>query len=398
MNNNDIFNAITGWSSEFVAIRRDIHRYPELGFEEHRTSTLVANRLSAWGYSVERGLGGTGVVGQLKRGQSQRRLGLRADMDALPITEANDFDHVSHHAGVMHACGHDGHTAMLLAAARYLAEEGKFDGTVNLIFQPAEEGLGGAKRMMEDGLFNKYPCDAIFAMHNMPGVTQGHLLLRDGPAMASSDRVIVVIKGIGGHAAMPHHASDPVVAAASIVMALQTVVSRNVDPQQTAVITVGALNAGDADNVIPQTATLKLSVRALDPNVRNLLEERIKALVHEQAKSFGVDAIVDYKRVNPVLVNTVTETEFARGVALDLVGADRVNLQCRAQTGSEDFAFMLEQLPGSYILIGNGEGDSAGACMLHDPNYEFNDDNLSIGATYWVRLAERYLHNDPQNI
>ncbi len=398
MNNNDIFNAITGWSSEFVAIRRDIHRYPELGFEEHRTSTLVANRLSAWGYSVERGLGGTGVVGQLKRGQSQRRLGLRADMDALPITEANDFDHVSHHAGVMHACGHDGHTAMLLAAARYLAEEGKFDGTLNLIFQPAEEGLGGAKRMMEDGLFNKYPCDAIFAMHNMPGVTQGHLLLRDGPAMASSDRVIVVIKGIGGHAAMPHHASDPVVAAASIVMALQTVVSRNVDPQQTAVITVGALNAGDADNVIPQTATLKLSVRALDPNVRNLLEERIKALVHEQAKSFGVDAIVDYKRVNPVLVNTVTETEFARGVALDLVGADRVNLQCRAQTGSEDFAFMLEQLPGSYILIGNGEGDSAGACMLHDPNYEFNDDNLSIGATYWVRLAERYLHNDPQNI
>jgi len=398
LNNNDIFNAITGWSSEFVAIRRDIHRYPELGFEEHRTSTLVANRLSAWGYSVERGLGGTGVVGQLKRGQSQRRLGLRADMDALPITEANDFDHVSHHAGVMHACGHDGHTAMLLAAARYLAEEGKFDGTLNLIFQPAEEGLGGAKRMMEDGLFNKYPCDAIFAMHNMPGVTQGHLLLRDGPAMASSDRVIVVIKGIGGHAAMPHHASDPVVAAASIVMALQTVVSRNVDPQQTAVITVGALNAGDADNVIPQTATLKLSVRALDPNVRNLLEERIKALVHEQAKSFGVDAIVDYKRVNPVLVNTVTETEFARGVALDLVGADRVNLQCRAQTGSEDFAFMLEQLPGSYILIGNGEGDSAGACMLHDPNYEFNDDNLSIGATYWVRLAERYLHNDPQNI
>ena len=398
MNNNDIFNAITGWSSEFVAIRRDIHRYPELGFEEHRTSTLVANRLSAWGYSVERGLGGTGVVGQLKRGQSQRRLGLRADMDALPITEANDFDHVSHHAGVMHACGHDGHTAMLLAAARYLAEEGKFDGTLNLIFQPAEEGLGGAKRMMEDGLFNKYPCDAIFAMHNMPGVTQGHLLLRDGPAMASSDRVIVVIKGIGGHAAMPHHASDPVVAAASIVMALQTVVSRNVDPQQTAVITVGALNAGDADNVIPQTATLKLSVRALDPNVRNLLEERIKALVHEQAKSFGGDAIVDYKRVNPVLVNTVTETEFARGVALDLVGADRVNLQCRAQTGSEDFAFMLEQLPGSYILIGNGEGDSAGACMLHDPNYEFNDDNLSIGATYWVRLAERYLHNDPQNI
>ena len=398
MNNNDIFNAITGWSSEFVAIRRDIHRYPELGFEEHRTSTLVANRLSAWGYSVERGLGGTGVVGQLKRGQRQRRLGSRADMDALPITEANDFDHVSHHAGVMHACGHDGHTAMLLAAARYLAEEGKFDGTLNLIFQPAEEGLGGAKRMMEDGLFNKYPCDAIFAMHNMPGVTQGHLLLRDGPAMASSDRVIVVIKGIGGHAAMPHHASDPVVAAASIVMALQTVVSRNVDPQQTAVITVGALNAGDADNVIPQTATLKLSVRALDPNVRNLLEERIKALVHEQAKSFGVDAIVDYKRVNPVLVNTVTETEFARGVALDLVGADRVNLQCRAQTGSEDFAFMLEQLPGSYILIGNGEGDSAGACMLHDPNYEFNDDNLSIGATYWVRLAERYLHNDPQNI
>ena len=389
-----IFDALH--ADEFIAVRRDIHRHPELGFEEHRTSELVAERLTQWGYKVERGLGVTGVVGQLQRGTGTRRLGLRADMDALPIDEATALDHASRHAGVMHACGHDGHTAMLLAAAKYLAEKSEFDGTLNLIFQPAEEGLGGAKKMMDDGLFSKYPCDAIFAMHNMPGHPQGHLLLRDGPAMASSDNVTITLKGMGGHGAMPHRAADPVVAAASIVMALQTVVSRNIDPLDMAVVTVGALNAGNANNVIPQNATLKLSIRALDREVRDTLERRIKALVQAQAESYGVRAVIDYQRGYPVLVNTLAETDFARQVALDLVGSECVTLQSRALTGSEDFAFMLEQVPGSYLLIGNGAGDSAGACMVHNPGYDFNDDNVVVGAAYWTRLAERYLSDIPQ--
>ena len=386
-----VFDALNTQADEFVAVRRDIHRHPELGFQELRTSDLVAERLVQWGYAVERGLGGTGLVGQLKRGSGPKRLGLRGEMDALPIVEATGLAHASCHAGVMHACGHDGHTVMVLAAARYLAEKGEFNGTLNLIFQPAEEGLGGARKMMEDGLFAKYPCDAIFAMHNMPGHPQGQLLLRDGAAMASSDNVSITLEGTGGHGALPHRAVDPVVAAASIVMALQTIVSRNVDPLQTAVVTVGALNAGQAGNVIPQTASLQLSVRSLDRAVRELLEQRIKALVHAQAESFGVRASIDYRRGYPVLVNTPAETEFARQVALELVGPERVDLHARPLTASEDFAFMLEQVPGSYLLIGNGDGDSAGACMVHNPGYDFNDANLPVGAAYWALLAQRFL-------
>ncbi|HEY3048628.1 MAG TPA: M20 aminoacylase family protein [Polaromonas sp.] len=386
-----VLDALNAQAYEFIAVRRDIHRHPELGFQEHRTSDLVAERLAQWGYAVERGLGGTGLVGQLRRGSGPKRLGLRGEMDALPIAEATGLAHASCHAGVMHACGHDGHTVMVLAAAKYLAEKGEFNGTLNLIFQPAEEGLGGAKKMMEDGLFDKYPCDAIFAMHNMPGHPQGRLLLRDGAAMASSDNVTITLEGAGGHGALPHRAVDPVVAAASIVMALQTIVSRNVDPLQTAVVSVGALNAGKAGNVIPQTASLQLSVRSLDRDVRELLEQRIKALVHAQAESFGVRASIDYRRGYPVLVNTPAETDFARQVALELLGADRVELHARPLTASEDFAFMLEQVPGSYLLIGNGDGDSAGACMVHNPGYDFNDANLPIGAAYWALLAQRFL-------
>ncbi len=374
---------------EFVAVRRDIHRHPELGLSEHRTSELIASRLAAWGYEVDRGLATTGVVGTLRRGTGDKRLGLRADMDALPLQELSGVQWTSVHEGVMHACGHDGHMAMLLAAAKQLAECGDFDGTLHLIFQPAEEHPGGAKLMIEQGLFERFPCNAIFAMHNMPGTPQGVLVFRDGATMASSDDVTIRIKGKGGHGAMPHLAADPIVAAASIVMALQTIVSRNVDPQQTAIVTVGAIQAGRANNVIPQNVTMEVSVRSLDAGVRDLLEARIKALAAAQAESFGVKVEVLYKRDYPVLVNSPAETEFARQVALELLGPDQVILQGPAATGSEDFAVMLEHCPGSYLQIGNGAG--AGSCMVHNPGYDFNDDNVAIGAAYWVLLAQRFL-------
>ena len=390
----DLLEALHDAAHDFVEIRRDIHRHPELGFAEHRTAALVAERLASWGYEVTTGLGGTGVVGTLRRGTGHKRLGIRADMDALPIDETSGVAWASAHAGVMHACGHDGHTAMLLAAAQHLAQHGRFDGTLHLIFQPAEEGGGGALRMMADGLFERFPCDAVFAMHNMPGIAQGRLVLRDGPAMASSDYATITLEGTGGHGAMPHKAADPVVAAASVVLALQTVVSRNVDPQQPAVVTVGALHAGKANNVIPARATLELSVRALDREVRTLLERRIKALVAAQAESFGVQATIDWRPGYSVLVNTPAQTDFARQVALELLGPERVTLQGPALTGSEDFAFMLERVPGSYLLIGNGDGSDgqpSGACMVHNPGYDFNDDNIAVGSAYWVLLAERFL-------
>jgi hippurate hydrolase len=338
-------------------------------------------------------LGGTGLVGQIKKGSGHRAIGIRADMDALPIDEATGLSYASCNVGIMHACGHDGHTAMLLAAAKHIAQKGVFSGTVNLIFQPAEEGLGGAKKMMEDGLFKQFPCDAIFAMHNMPTHPQGHLVLRDGSAMASSDNVTITLHGKGGHGAMPHVAADPVVAGSAIVMGLQSIVARNIDPQQMAIITVGAFNAGVANNVIPQTATLRLSVRSLDRDVRILLEKRITELVHAQAQSYGVSADIDYQRGYPVLVNHLAETDFARDVAEELVGADKVVRQGRALTGSEDFAFMLEEVPGSYLLIGNGDGtgDGHGACMVHNPGYDFNDQNVAVGSAYWSLLVERFL-------
>ena len=378
---------------DYTALRRDLHQHPEIGFKEFRTSDLVAERLERWGYAVTRGLGGTGVVGQLKRGTGTRRLGLRADMDALPIQESTGLPYASRHAGLMHACGHDGHTAMLLAAAEHLATNGTFDGTLNLIFQPAEESLGGARKMMEDGLFERFPCDAIFAMHNMPGFRQGQLLLREGATMASSENILVHIEGRGGHGAMPHLSADPVVAGSAIVMGLQTIVSRNVAPLQMAVITVGAFQSGVANNVIPQSAMLKVSVRALDRGVRELLRRRIVELVEAQATSFGVQARVEFLPGYPVLVNTPEETALAREVAIALVGADHVVQQTEPLTGSEDFAYMLEAVPGSYLFIGNGDEASGGhgACMVHNPNYDFEDRNIPIGAAFWVKLTERYL-------
>ena len=394
----DLLDSLQERAAEFVNIRRAIHRHPELAFEEHQTAALVADNLRSWGYEVEQGIGGTGVVGTLVRGNGKKRLGLRADMDALPIQETSGVAWRSELPGMMHACGHDGHTAMLLAAARHLAERGDFSGTLHLIFQPGEEGGGGALRMMEDGLFERYPCDAIFAMHNMPGIPQGNLVLRQGATMASSDYATVHLHGLGGHGAMPHLACDPVVAAASIVMALQTIVSRNVDPQLTAVVTVGAIQAGQANNVIAAQARLEISVRALDPQVRKMLEQKVKAIVTAQAQSFGVQAEIDWRPGYAVLVNTEKETNIVRQVALELMGPDRVTLQGPALTGSEDFAFMLERVPGSYLLIGNGDathgGVAAHACMVHNPGYDFNDSNIPVGSAYWVLLAERFLSDE----
>ncbi|WP_433704977.1 M20 aminoacylase family protein [Paraburkholderia sacchari] len=389
MNTMAIPPAIAEIEAEMIALRHAIHAHPELGFEEFVTSDLVAERLAEWGYEVHRGLGGTGVVGTLKVGAGKQRLGLRADMDALPIQENTGLDYESRVPGKMHACGHDGHTAMLLAAARHLAQSRSFDGTLHVIFQPAEEGLGGAKRMLDEGLFERFPCDAVFAMHNMPGFPTGKLGFRPGPFMASSDTVIIDIDGRGGHGAVPHKAIDPVVVCANVVLALQTIVSRNVPPLDMAIVTVGAIHAGEAPNVIPQTAQMRLSVRALRPEVRDLLEERITTLVHAQASAYGATARIDYQRRYPVLVNDAAMTAFAQDVARDWLGEDGLIDDLPPLTGSEDFSFLLEQCAGSYLIIGNGDGE--GGCMVHNPGYDFNDDCLAPGATYWVKLAERFL-------
>ncbi|WP_156966880.1 M20 aminoacylase family protein [Paraburkholderia ferrariae] len=389
MNTMTIPPAIAAIEDEMIALRHAIHAHPELGFEEFVTSDLVAARLAEWGYVVHRGLGGTGVIGTLKVGNGARRLGLRADMDALPIHENTGLDYASRIPGKMHACGHDGHTAMLLAAAKHLAQSRSFEGTLHLIFQPAEEGLGGAKRMLDEGLFEQFPCDAVFAMHNMPGFPTGKLGFRPGPFMASSDTVIVDVDGRGGHGAVPHKAIDPVVVCANIVLALQTIVSRNVPPLDMAIVTVGAIHAGDAPNVIPQTAQMKLSVRALRPEVRDLLQARITALVQAQAAAYGATARIDYQRRYPVLVNDAQMTAFAEDVAREWLGEAGLIDEMVPLTGSEDFSFLLEQCPGSYLIIGNGDGE--GGCMVHNPGYDFNDDCLATGAAYWVKLAERFL-------
>jgi len=389
MNTMAIPAAIAAIEDEMIALRHEIHAHPELGFEEFVTSDLVAQRLTQWGYEVHRGLGGTGVVGTLKVGDGARRLGLRADMDALPIHEATGLDYASRIPGKMHACGHDGHTAMLLAAAKHLAQSRNFNGTLHLIFQPAEEGLGGAKRMLDEGLFERFPCDAVFAMHNMPGFPTGKLGFRAGPFMASSDTVVIDIDGRGGHGAVPHKAIDPVVVCANVVLALQTIVSRNVPPLDMAIVTVGAIHSGDAPNVIPQTAQMKLSVRALRPEVRDLLQERITALVNAQASAYGATARIDYQRRYPVLVNDEAMTALAQDVARDWLGEEGLIGDMAPLTGSEDFSFLLERCPGSYLIIGNGDGE--GGCMVHNPGYDFNDDCLATGAAYWVQLTERFL-------
>jgi len=391
MSSPHVLPGIRAIENEMIALRRHIHAHPELSFEEFATAELVAAKLEEWGYQVHRGLGGTGVVGILSHGESSKVIGLRADMDALPIVEATGLPYASRNEGVMHACGHDGHTAMLLAAARHLAENRQFDGTLVVIFQPAEEGDGGAQRMLEDGLFERFPCDAVFAMHNMPGLPTGKFGFRAGPFMASTDTVTIRVDGVGGHGAMPHKAVDPVLVGSAIVMALQSIVARNVDPLDTAVVTVGAFHAGQAANVIPDHAELQLSVRALKPAVRDQLIARITTLAEAQAESFGARATVEVDEAQrfPALINHAEATAFARQVAFDWLGEDGLIADMAPLTGSEDFAVMLERCPGCYLIIGNGDGE--GGCMVHNPGYDFNDACLPLGASYWVRLVESFL-------
>jgi hippurate hydrolase len=384
-----VFPAILADEGEMIALRRHLHAHPELSFEETATSDLVSERLAAWGYQVQRGLGGTGVVGTLRKGRGDRSIGLRADMDALPIHERTGLPHASRHEGKMHACGHDGHTTILLAAAKYLAEHADFDGTVHLIFQPAEEGGGGAARMLQDGLLRRFPCDAVFALHNMPGYPVGTFGFLAGPCMASADEVRIVLTGRGGHGAMPHKTADPVVASAALVMALQTIVSRNVDPFEMAVVTVGAVLAGDASNVIPGGAELRLTVRAMKTEVRALLLDRIRELAQAQAAALGVRVDIEVFDSYPPLHNHERETAFARGVVERWLGIEGLIAEPRPMAGSEDFAHFLEQCPGCYLMLGNGA--QADACMLHHPAYDFNDANLAIGASFWVRLVEAFL-------
>ncbi|WP_440658834.1 M20 aminoacylase family protein [Ensifer adhaerens] len=371
---------------EIVAIRRDLHQHPELAFQEKRTSSVVGDLLTSWGYEVSRGIAGTGIVATLRGGQGEKAIGLRADMDALPIEEATGLAYASRHKGVMHACGHDGHTAILLAAARFLATEGRFDGTLRLIFQPAEEIGAGARKMLSEGLFQRFPVDAVFGLHNWPGVTAGRFGFVAGPAMASVDQANITIVGKGGHGAEPHLTVDPVLATASLITALQSLVSRNVDPQDMAVVTVGSIHGGQASNVIPESVSLKLTLRAFNCDVRRLLGERVQALARAQAESFGAKAEVDYKLGFPALVNHPDETAFARNVALQALGPEAVVADFRPRTASEDFAFFLEEKAGNYAFVGNGDSAS-----LHSAQYNFNDAIIAPAARYWVRLVETFL-------
>ena len=373
--------------------RHQLHRNPELSFREAATSALVAARLEGWGWQVTRNVGGHGVVGTLKAGDGRRAVAIRADMDALPILEETGKPWASQAAGTMHACGHDGHTTMLLGAAQQLAKTRNFSGTVHLVFQPAEEAGkdSGAQQMIADGLFERFPCDAIFGMHNHPGVPTGTFLFGSGPFMSASDSAKISIRGRGGHAARPHLSVDPVMIAGSLIMALQTVVSRNIDPTQTAIVTIGTVHAGTAANVIPESATLELSIRSFDEAVRARLEQRVTELATAHVLGYGGSVEIDYQRGYPVLVNSEAETGFARQVAEELVGAQRAVAPFGPVTGSEDFAYYLQHKPGCFLRLGNGEH----CPMVHNAKYDFDDANLTVGAAYWTRLAERFLAQEP---
>ncbi|MCX7961409.1 MAG: M20 family metallopeptidase [Burkholderiales bacterium] len=380
---------IERFAGEMTAWRRDLHAHPELGFEEQRTADFVARKLAAWGIEVHRAVGRTGVVGVLRTGSSARSVGLRADMDALPIEEANTFEHRSRHAGRMHACGHDGHTAMLLGAARYLAETRRFDGTVVFVFQPAEEGLGGAQAMIADGLFRRFPCDAIYGLHNRPGLPVGAFAVRPGPMMAGGAFFDINIEGVGAHAARPEAGVDPVLAGAHLVVALQSVVARNVRPLDTAVLSVTRIHGGDAYNVIPERVRLSGTARAFSDEVMRTLGERVGRLADGVAAGFGARARTDFRVVFPPLVNDAREAEFVAAVCAELAGDAALVRDPPLNMASEDFACMLREVPGCFFNVGNGAGP--GACEVHNPHYDFNDAALVWGASALARLAERRL-------
>ena len=401
-----LIDTVTAQAAEMARLRRDLHAHPELAFEEHRTSDLIAARLTDWGIEVQRGLGRTGVVGLIHGrdgGASGHSVGLRADMDALPMTELNRFEHASRHPGRMHGCGHDGHVAILLAAAQELARRRDFDGTVVLIFQPAEEGSGGAREMVADGLFQRWPVEAVFGLHNWPGLPAGSLAVSPGPVMASSNEFLIRIRGKGGHAAMPDRTLDPVPVACQLVQAFQTIVSRNVKPIDTAVISVTMIHAGEATNVVPDSCEIQGTVRTFSHDVLDLVERRMSELSSHICAAFGAECEFSFQRNYPPTVNSAAEAAFAREVALDVVGP-ALTLEQEPTMGAEDFAYMLQARPGAYLFLGNGDGahraaygggHDAGPCTLHNPHYDFNDALIPVGASYWVELARRWLARQP---
>ena len=382
----DAYNPKPHW----VDWRRDIHKHPELGFREQRTAAKIAEALKGMGIETHEGIGGTGVVGVLRRGERQRSIGLRADIDALPIEEANDFAHRSVHSAQFHGCGHDGHTAMLLAAAETLAAKDTLDGTVNFVFQPNEENGLGALAMIRDGLFERFPMDAVYGMHNMPGIPAGHIAVRKGEMMTFEDNFVIRIKGLGGHASMPNRTRDPVVVAAEIISALQTIIARSLNPMMSGVVSVTEVHTDGARNVIPSNVTIKGDTRGLSDDTQALIENRMRDIVVNIGKAHGVEATLEYTHEFIVLKNTGPETDLAVQAAIDTVGAEHVNPACEPAACSEDFAQMLRERPGCYVLIGNGTEGHNGR-PLHNPGYDFNDDVLATGAAYWVRLAENIL-------
>jgi len=380
---------IAALTPALTAIRRDLHQHPELAFQETRTADIVARELAACGIEVSRGLARTGVVGTLRAGNSARSIGLRADMDCLPLLELNEFAHRSGEQGRMHACGHDGHTAMLLGAARHLAATRRFDGTVHFIFQPAEELAGGGKVMVEEGLFDRFPVEAVYGMHNLPGMAAGRFGMRVGPIMAAIDEFEIVIRGEGGHAAIPQRSIDPVVVQAHVVTALQSIVSRQVDPLENAVLSVTQVHGGDAYNVIPESVVLRGTLRSFRKDLRDRAEASLRQIATQVCAAFGARAEIRYQQLYPATVNTAQETQRAASAAARVVGASNVDPEAVPLMASEDFAYMLQARPGAYIFIGNGAG--AGSCMLHSPNYDFNDEILGLGAAYWSALVEQEL-------
>jgi amidohydrolase len=383
-------------AAAITALRRDIHAHPELCFQEQRTSDLIAKALTDWGIPVHRGLGTTGVVGIVRSGSSSRAVGLRADIDALPMTEHNKFAHASRHAGKMHACGHDGHTAMLLAAAKHFSRQRDFDGTVYLIFQPAEEGGGGAREMMKDGLFDQFPMEAIFGAHNWPGMKVGQFGVTEGPCFASSNEFKITIRGKGSHAALPHNGIDPVPVACQMVQAFQTIISRNKRPIDAGVISVTMIHAGEATNVVPDSCVLEGTVRTFTLDVLDLVERRMQEVAEHTCAAFGASCEFEFVRNYPPTINHAAETAFFRRIAAEVAGRDNV-LDFEPTMGAEDFSYFLQAKPGCYFLIGNGDGahrqlgHGEGPCMLHNPSYDFNDDLIPLGATMWVRLAQAWL-------